>query len=163
MTLTKGENKSMKNRAFTLIELLVVVLIIGILAAIALPQYRKAVTKSRYGALKSVTRSFYEAERAYILQNGHWTTNFKDLDLTIKGVIEGNYMPLGKNRNCLISTNPNYIYCENYNDIGLAYLITEAGIHYCVSATPGDNIPTQICKEETGKKESGNGYWYRYN
>ena len=50
---------------FTLIELLVVVLIIGILASVALPQYQKAVTKSRYAALKPVVHGIAEAVNVY--------------------------------------------------------------------------------------------------
>lgn len=62
-------------KAFTLIELLVVVLIIGILAAIALPQYEKAVHKSRFAEALVRIKSLRDAVELYILENGYPTSN----------------------------------------------------------------------------------------
>ena len=72
----------MKNHAFTLIELLVVVLIIGILAAIALPQYQKAVLKSRAVAAMVYVKSLRDAEERYYLANNDYTANEDNLDVS---------------------------------------------------------------------------------
>ena len=66
---------------FTLIELLVVVLIIGILAAVALPQYQVAVMKSRTMSLLPLMKAIEEAEHVYRLANGGFTTDFTALDI----------------------------------------------------------------------------------
>ena len=73
----------MKSRAFTLIELLVVVLIIGILAAIALPQYQKAVYKARATEAMLMLKAIHDAQNVYYLANGEYTNDMAELDVNI--------------------------------------------------------------------------------
>ena len=57
-------------KGFTLIELLVVVLIIGILSAVALPQYEKTVEKSRATEAETILRSMRDAQVLCLLEQG---------------------------------------------------------------------------------------------
>ena len=71
------------NGAFTIIELLVVVLIIGILAAVALPKYEQAVLKSRFAAMLPYVRAVKDAQERYYLANGVYADNVADLDIDV--------------------------------------------------------------------------------
>lgn len=70
-----------KNAGFTLIELLVVVLIIGILAAVAVPQYTKVVEKSRAAKMIASARKLHEAQQRYYMANGTFAQSFDELDV----------------------------------------------------------------------------------
>lgn len=73
----------MKNsRGFTLIELLVVVLIIGILSAIAVPQYFKVVEKGRFAETQAYISTIKGAQERYMLKYGAYATAVTSLDTT---------------------------------------------------------------------------------
>ena len=75
---------STHRKGFTLIELLVVVLIIGILASIAIPQYMKIVERSRYAEAVTMFGEIASAEERAMAKNGTYTTNYDNLDVTLK-------------------------------------------------------------------------------
>src|SRR5947199_6073904 len=66
----------MSRRGFTLIELLIVVVIIGLLAAIAIPKFSNTKEKAYVAAMKSDLRNLATAEEAFFYDSAKYTTSF---------------------------------------------------------------------------------------
>ena len=136
---------------FTLIELLVIVLLIGILAAVALPQYQKAVTKSKFASLKIMTKSLSEAEQIYYLANGNYTTKISELSIEPGGTPNQTdnkrTFPWGECSVTLSAEDNKYVRCTN-TQINMIYQIYMNGQVLCV-ANRADSVQNMVCKQET--------------
>ncbi len=154
-------------RAFTLIELLVVVLIIGILSAIALPQYQVAVLKSRYVAAKMMGASLVEAEEVFYLANGEYTEDLEQLDIEVStsGAIRCDVEDLNKIRCKLYQGETEIMMLQWYLP---STTMADAGARWCVTrSTDLSAASNKICANETADKNptlrpSGTGYIFIY-
>lgn len=84
-----------EKQGFTLIELLVVVLIIGILSAMAMPQYFKAVERARMSEAETLLANIAQAQRRKFLQSNKYVRNFSALDVSPKGATGSTYFTKG--------------------------------------------------------------------
>jgi type IV pilus assembly protein PilA len=83
-SLPREKTMSRSNRrGFTLIELLIVVVIIGILAAIAIPKFQNTKGKANAASLRADLRNLVTAEEAYFYDNSTYTTSISALNIRL--------------------------------------------------------------------------------
>ena len=120
--------------AFTLIELLVVVLIIGILAAIALPQYQKAVDKSRFMEVITNTAALKSAMERYCLQVGDYLPR----PLNTAG---GSPLDIDLDKKCKPTVGDDTFYCpDSWYDINADHVVGYTGNRPGQAGAPAANM-----------------------
>ena len=142
-TLKQVQGDFINNAGFTLIELLVVVLIIGILAAVALPQYNKAVHKTRIATFVAYVQQIVRAEQVYQLENGEYTGELDTLDIDVTKIC--------KTKGGACSSNELYDCPYNFGvDLG-------AGASGGKCSLLSDIITLKYCPDSSSPCRSGNG------
>lgn len=155
-------------KGFTLIELLVVVLIIGILSAVALPQYRVAVEKSRLTQQMVVVDAVVRAQEVYYMANGRFANDLSELDFGLPGgctfpVSDLSYANCGKfsiNYQHGSDCNVHGSNGKSWDTGSLRYekLMTVGGCtggSFCHAQT-SDNVAQSVCKSLGGTNPTAN-------
>ena len=80
-----------KNRGFTLIEILVVMVVIGILAAIAIPSYQNQLIRGTRASAQAAMMDIANKEQFYLQSQRQYTTNYTQLGIPALPAEVGNF------------------------------------------------------------------------
>lgn len=162
-----------KKQGFTLIELLVVVLIIGVLAAMALPQYRVAVGMSRASTMYAFMRGVDQAQQAFYMANNRYATTFDSLSVGIPpGFTKTDEKRITKGRMaCHIMTAHGNAEISIKCTEGITGVVLEKyhnQNYYLCWASTNNELNKQICRSLSGRDErngisSDQAEWYKIN
>ena len=184
--LNKSSFRAPLRSGFTLIELLVVVLIIGILAAVAVPQYQKAVDKVRTSELFAIVKNLKVQQEVFYLANGHYAADCEELGADMPSGFENtgdnNIFTLTKGNITISLTCSNGYgtrvrggiksadeslwlgiesFFDHYKDEDAHIEIDQGrqGKNFCASVTPPSIRGAKVCKS-LGKEERNATSWW---
>lgn len=150
---TKGvAMKKRENQGFTFIEITVVIIILGLLAAVALPQYQIYMERAKTQEAAQILLSLLDAQFEYRRENSAYATDITDLQIEMDTAPQ-HFQPIdltgaGGTVACTAGTGTNIIWAAKMTETNDRYelFVLDNGRVVCSGGTSGDQCDAAICR-----------------